>query len=166
MDAEQIQLAEMIDKWVNDIAGSSVSGEQVDGRILESAVNYMIPFKQLLDSCTSLEMQVLINKYDGLYRFANLLERLAEAIQDGAIDVPQNVPLPAEWGQPPKKKKGNPRKKNLKHPLGKKKQQQIRRDISFLPTYTEIIIGELAQTEEQWGVGNKRTIWGNMLNTR
>ncbi len=39
MDAKQIQLAEMIDKWVNDIVRSRVSDEQVDGRILESAVN-------------------------------------------------------------------------------------------------------------------------------
>ena len=32
----------------------------------------------------------------------------------------------------------------------KNKQKQIRREIDFLPAYTEIIMGELAQTEEQY----------------
>ena len=49
---------------------------------------------------------------------------------------------------PKAKKKNRPRKPKPKR--HQHKQQQIRRPISFLPTYTELIIGELAQTEEQY----------------
>jgi hypothetical protein len=50
-------------------------------------------------------------------------------------------------------KSQRPRQKRPRKPKPKRrqnKQQQIRRPISFLPTYTELIIGELAQTEEQY----------------
>ncbi len=51
-----------------------------------------------------------------------------------------------------KKRKKRPRKSKPKRQPQKQQQprQQIRRDISFLPAYTEIIIGELTQTEEQY----------------
>lgn len=154
MNAEQIQLAEMIDSWVKDITRNSLSDEQADERILENSYEYMAPFKQLIDTCTPLEITILVNKYDGFYRFANLLERLAQGIQDGVIDVPEDAPLPGEWGEQPKKEK-RPRKPQTKRQKEKQQrqqehQEQIRRDITFLPTYTEILIGELGHTEEQY----------------
>ena len=42
-------------------------------------------FKQLLDTCTTANMDALCQRYDGFYRFAKLLERLAEGIADGSI---------------------------------------------------------------------------------
>jgi transposase-like protein len=153
MNAAKRRLAEMIDTWVNEIARNSTSDEQTDERILESMYDYMAPFKQLIDTCTPLEMTMLVNQYDGFYRFANLLERLAQGIQDGVISVPENVPMPANWPEQPKKKK-RPRKPKTKRQQEKQQQQaqpqQIRRDITFLPIYTELIIGELAQTQEQY----------------
>ena len=149
MDAEKLRLAETIDTWVQDIVQQSSSDEQADERILTSMGDYMEPFKQLLDTCTKLEMNLLIQRYDGFYRFANLLERLAQAIQDGVIEVPEDAPMPPGWVP----KSQRPRKKRPRKPKPKKhqnKQKQIRREISFLPTYTELIMGELAQTEEQY----------------
>ena len=149
MDAEKLQLAETIDTWVQGIVRQSSSDEQADEQILENMIDYMEPFKQLLDTCTKLEMNLLIQRYDGFYRFANLLERLAQAIQDGVIEVPEDAPIPPGWPTKPQR----PRKKRPRKPKPKrhqKKQKQIRRDISFLPTYTELIMGELAQTEEQY----------------
>ena len=149
MDAEKLRLAETIDTWVQGIVQQSSSDEQADEQILTNMIDYMEPFKQLLDTCTKLEMNLLIQRYDGFYRFANLLERLAQAIQDGVIEVPEDAPMPPGWGT----KSQRPRKKRPRKPKPKKhqnKQKQIRREIDFLPTYTELIMGELAQTEEQY----------------
>lgn len=147
VEAQKVELAEMIDAWVQDIVRSSNSDDQADERILESIVDYMGPFKHLLDNCTKLEMILLANQYDGFYRFANLLERLAQAIQDGVIEVPEDAPLPPGWTDKPQRvKKKRPRKPKPK----RQQQKQIRRPISFLPTLTEVIIGSLAQTEEQY----------------
>lgn len=157
MDAEKLRLAQTIDTRVQDIVRRSNSDDQADEQILESMIDYMGPFKQLLDTCTKLEMNLLIQRFDGFYRFANLLERLAQAIQDGVIEVPEDAPMPSGWGmksQRPRQKqpalslsKGPRKPKPKRH---QNKQQQIQRPISFLPTYTELILGELAQTEEQY----------------
>jgi len=40
-------------------------------------------------SATSEEINALCNRYEGLYRFAQLLEMLAEGIADGSISVPE-----------------------------------------------------------------------------
>jgi len=49
----------------------------------------MPTFKQWLDTCTGAEMDMLCERYNGFYRFATLLERLAEGIADGSIPVPE-----------------------------------------------------------------------------
>lgn len=147
MDAQKVQLAEIIDTWVQDIVRNSHGDDQADERILESMVDYMGPFKHLLDNCTKLEMTLLVNQYDGFYRFANLLERLAQAIQDGVIEVPEDAPMPPGWMDKPQRvKKKRPRKPKPK----RHQQKQIRRPISFLPALTEVIIGARDQTEEQY----------------
>ncbi len=183
MDVEKLRLAQTIDTWVQGIVRQSSSDNQADEQLLESMIDYMGPFKQLLDTCTKLEMNLLIHQYDGFYRFANLLERLAQAIQDGVIEVPEDAPMPPGWiakSQRPSQKQPatslrsvqalsgptelgkskGPRKPNPKR--HQNKQQQIRRPISFLPTYTELIIGELAQTEEQYAsfaaAGDRRAV--------
>ena len=93
MNAEQIQIAEMIDRWVQEIVRSSASETEADERLLETMYDYMGPFKQLMDSCNPLEMSILVNKYDGFYRFSTLLEQLAQAIQDLDYDPDKANPL-------------------------------------------------------------------------
>ena len=46
-------------------------------------------FKQLLDTCSPEDMDVLCERYEGFYRFAQLLENLAQGIADGTIPVPE-----------------------------------------------------------------------------
>jgi hypothetical protein len=41
-----------------------------------------------LETCTSEELNALCDRYAGLYRFALLLETLAQGITDGSISVP------------------------------------------------------------------------------
>lgn len=57
--------------------------------MLRSLADHMETFKQLLDTCTGADMDALCARYDGFYRFATLLERLAGGIADGSIPVPE-----------------------------------------------------------------------------
>jgi hypothetical protein len=66
-------------------------------------------------------MNLLIQRYDGFYRFANLLERLAQAIQDGVIEVPEDAPMPPGWAT----KSQRPRKKRPRKPKPKQRQNKM-----------------------------------------
>jgi hypothetical protein len=59
-----------------------------DGVLLVSLADHLGTFKQLMEISTDADMNALCQRYDGLYRLANLLERLAEGIADGSIPVP------------------------------------------------------------------------------
>jgi hypothetical protein len=48
----------------------------------------MATFKELLDSTTYEQLNMLCEAYPGFYRFAKLLEQLAQGITDGRISVP------------------------------------------------------------------------------
>ncbi|MBK7919397.1 MAG: hypothetical protein IPJ94_24680 [Chloroflexi bacterium] len=61
MNAEKVRLAEAIDTWVLSILNQGGGDEQ----ILEGMHAYMDTFKQLLDTCTRLEMTLLAQRYDG-----------------------------------------------------------------------------------------------------
>jgi len=139
MDANKIHLAETIDTWVLSVLNQGGGDEQ----LLEGMHAYMDTFKQLLDTCTRLEMTLLAQRYDGFYRFANLLERLAQAIADGDIEVPQDGPLPDNQDKPKKPRALKPKRQAAK-------QQQIRHAIGMLPFFTEMILGTLHNTEEQY----------------
>ena len=84
LTVQQTRLAETIDTHVRQVL---VSGGGYEA-LLRSLADYMPIFKQLLDTCTGAEMDMLCARYDGFYRFAKLLERLAEGIADGSIPVP------------------------------------------------------------------------------
>ena len=56
-----------------------------DESLLMLMAAYMGTFKQLLDTCTGADLDALCARYDGFYRFATLLERLAEGSADGSI---------------------------------------------------------------------------------
>ena len=85
LTAQQTQLAETIDTHVTQVLAHGGGDEA----LLVSMADSMPTFKQLLDTCTGAEMDMLCDRYDGFYRFAKLLERLAEGIADGSIPVPE-----------------------------------------------------------------------------
>jgi hypothetical protein len=85
LTAHQTRLAETIDMHVRQVLAHGGGDEA----LLLSMADYMPTFKQLLDTCTGAEMDLLCERYDGFSRFAHLLERLAEGIADGSIPVPE-----------------------------------------------------------------------------
>ena len=85
LTAQQTQLAFAIDTHVKNVLAHGGGDEA----LLLSVADHMGTFKQLLDTCTRAEMDALCARYDGFYRFAQLLERLAEGIADGSIPVPE-----------------------------------------------------------------------------
>ena len=82
---KQIRLAETIDEYVAQLVKDGGDDEEM----LMTMHPYLDSFKQLLDSCTQPDMDQLCQRYDGFYRFAFLLERLAEGIANGVIPVPE-----------------------------------------------------------------------------
>ncbi len=84
LTVQQTQLAETIDTHVRQVLAHGG-----DEALLLSMADFMPTFKQLLDTCTGAEMDMLCERYDGFSRFAQLLERLAEGIADGSIPVPE-----------------------------------------------------------------------------
>ena len=85
LTAQQTWLAEAIDTQVTQVL--AYAGD--DEALLLSMADSMGTFKQLLDTCTGAEMDALCERYDSFYRFAKLLERLAEGIANGSIPVPE-----------------------------------------------------------------------------
>ena len=83
----QMQLVKRIDDHVRQVLVSGGGDEE----LLLSMSSYMGAFKQLMDSTTEVEMQQLFQQYDGFYRFAKLLESLAQGIADGSIPVPRQT---------------------------------------------------------------------------
>ena len=81
----QVQLAARIDKHVKKIVEKGGDDEA----LLVAMYDQMGTFKQLMDSSTQKEMDELCQRYSGFYRFASLLERLAEGIANGSIAVPK-----------------------------------------------------------------------------
>ncbi|MGB7416890.1 MAG: hypothetical protein WA902_22030 [Thermosynechococcaceae cyanobacterium] len=86
------ELAQQIDSWVNKTVAEGGGDEE----LLSAMHGYMAPFKEIMDSAASGEMDALADKYDGFYRFAKLLEQLAGAIADGRL---------SDLGIEPKQKK-------------------------------------------------------------
>jgi hypothetical protein len=82
--AEQTRLAVMIDTHVMQVLADGGGDEA----LLLLLADHLGTFKQLLETCTSEELNALCDRYAGLYRFATLLEMLAAGIADGSIPVP------------------------------------------------------------------------------
>lgn len=79
-----IHIAETLDRHVKQTLASGGTEE-----LLVSLYDYMGLFKQLLETCSPQEIDTLCERYDGFYRFAKLLENLAQGIADGTIPVPE-----------------------------------------------------------------------------
>jgi hypothetical protein len=81
---QQTRLADAIDRHVRRVLAQGGGDEA----LLMSLADHMGTFKQVMDMSTGEEMNALCQRYEGFYRFAKLLERLAEGIADGSIPVP------------------------------------------------------------------------------
>ena len=81
---KQIQLAQTIETWVKTIEQEGGG----DTEILQNGFTYMATLKELLDTTTHEQMDNLCETYQGFYRFAKLIENLAQGIKDGTIKVP------------------------------------------------------------------------------
>ena len=82
--AKQLQLSKAIDAWVKSIEKRGGG----DTEILQNSLAHMTTFKELLDTTTHEQMDNLCEIYPGFYRFAKLIENLAQGIHDGTISVP------------------------------------------------------------------------------
>lgn len=86
LSAEQLHLAKLIDTHVRQYSDNTLGTEQ----LLTTAYDYMDAFKRIVGSTTSVQMDYLCQQYPGFYRFAKLLESMAQGISDGVIDVPKD----------------------------------------------------------------------------
>ncbi len=82
---EQLQMIKIID----DYAIRFPYTETGDAELLQSCYDYMEAFKRVMDTTTSQQMDYICQNYDGFYRFAKMLELLAQGIADGVIEVPR-----------------------------------------------------------------------------
>jgi len=82
---EQLRLASEIDRDVSRIVDTGTDGVALLGLLPK----HMPQFKQLMDTAKPGDMDRLCEQFDGLYRFAKVLESLAGGISTGAIKVPK-----------------------------------------------------------------------------
>ncbi len=85
-NAEQIQLANMIDAHAKKYPDTAAGTEQ----LLAHSYDYLDAVQRVIDSTTSVQLDYLCQQYPGVYRLAKLLESLAQGISTGAIDVPKD----------------------------------------------------------------------------
>jgi hypothetical protein len=85
LSAQHIRLAVTIDTHVREVLAEGGGDEA----LLRSMADAMGTFKQVMETCTSADMDALCERYDGFSRCAKLLERLAGGIADGRIPVPE-----------------------------------------------------------------------------
>jgi hypothetical protein len=85
ISTEQLNLVKKIHEHVSQFPDNEMGNTQ----LLATDFDYMESFKRVMDSTTSYQMDYLINQYDGFYRFAKLLENMAQGIADGTIPVPK-----------------------------------------------------------------------------
>jgi hypothetical protein len=84
---KQRELASQIDRFVRTTPQQGGGDEA----LLVRAFDYMPAFKQLVDMTSHAQLLELCTIYPGFFRFAKLLEQLAQGIQDGKIDVPPQL---------------------------------------------------------------------------
>ena len=52
--------------------------------------DYMDAFKRVMDSASKVQMDDICQQYPGYLRFAQWMEKLAQSIADGVIEVPKD----------------------------------------------------------------------------
>ena len=86
LNAEQLQMV----KIIHDPALRFPLTEAGDEQLLQTCYDYMDVFKRVMDSTSHIQMDYICQQYDGFYRFAKLMEMLAQGIADGIVDVPKD----------------------------------------------------------------------------
>lgn len=86
LTAEQRQLASII----HDYACRCPETEQGDALLLQGCYDYMDAFKLVMDSSSKVQMDYLCQQYPGFFRFGQWMERLAQGLADGIIEVPKD----------------------------------------------------------------------------
>ena len=84
--AVQRQLA----KIVHDYASRFPKTADGDAQLLQGCYDYMDAFKRVMDSTSKVQMDYICLQYPGYFRFAKWMERLAQGIADGVIEVPKD----------------------------------------------------------------------------
>lgn len=77
-------------KLINDHVQKFPDTEAGATQLLVTIYDYMEAFQFVMNNTTSEEMDYLCQNYDGFYRFAKLLELMAQGISSGAIQVPKD----------------------------------------------------------------------------
>lgn len=86
LSAEQLQMARIVHEYTLRFPLTETGDEQ----LLQTCYDYMDAFKRVMDSTSRIQMDYICQQYDGFYRFAKLMEMLAQSIADGVIDVPKD----------------------------------------------------------------------------
>ncbi|MCX8958370.1 arylsulfatase regulator [Erwinia psidii] len=86
LTAEQQQLA----KIVHDYACRFPLTENDDAQLLQGCYDYMEAFKRVMDSASKVQMDCFCLQHPGYFRFAKWMERLAQRIVDGVLEVPKD----------------------------------------------------------------------------
>ncbi|AWK15684.1 arylsulfatase regulator [Candidatus Fukatsuia symbiotica] len=86
LSAEQRHMIKLIDDYAAKFPLSEVGDEQ----LLSTCYDYMGAFKRILDSTSKRQMDYICQQYDGFYRFAKLMEMLAQGLADEVIEVPKD----------------------------------------------------------------------------
>lgn len=81
---DKCQLAERIHRRITQRPNNGAS----DMEIFANMANYMEDFKSLIDTCSPSEMDRLCARYEGFYRYAKILEEIAQGIETGDIHAP------------------------------------------------------------------------------
>ncbi|WP_387692409.1 arylsulfatase regulator [Photorhabdus sp. RM71S] len=86
LSAEQLQRV----KRIHDYATRFPLTETGDMQLLKTCYDYMGIFKQVTDSTSTAQLDDICQQYTGFFRFAKLMEMLAQGIAEGIIDVPRD----------------------------------------------------------------------------
>lgn len=84
LTAEQLQLINKIHKFADKFPETDSGNEQ----LLSQSYEYLPSFKRIMDTCTGEQMNAACIQYPGFYRFAGMLEIIAQSIRDGSVEVP------------------------------------------------------------------------------
>ena len=86
LSVEQQHMIKIIEDYVVKFPFS----EEGDEQLLGTCYDYMDAFKRVMDSSSKFQMNYICQQHDGFYRFAKLIETLAQGLADGVIDAPKD----------------------------------------------------------------------------
>ncbi|TVO39910.1 arylsulfatase regulator [Vibrio algivorus] len=85
LTTEQLHLIKIVHNYAHRFPHT----EDGDIQLLQDCYDYMDAFKQVIDSTSKVELDYICLQYSGFFRFAKWMERLAQGVADGVIEVSQ-----------------------------------------------------------------------------